>query len=884
MKAQAFIIQQIVQERYFRGMFRTIIIGGLLFTASALNAQAQHDRTCSAQSLTQQYLQAQGLSTNLLDALPRVDLLERGGTYTVPVVVHVVYNTSAENVSTGTIQGIIDELNADYSQSNTDIGSVRSQFTSSIGNVGFNFCLAQLDPNGAATTGITRTQTSQTWFDPDNETNAMKTAADGHAPWNTNRYLNIWICDISSGASGGLITVGYAYLPVGGVVGSNIDGLVIDYSYGTQPGDRTATHEIGHYFGLQHTFDDGGACVNADGFADTPTTNSPTFSCSNTSLMKCGVLTQYENFMDYASCSRMFTNQQASYMGGVLSGVRSQLLNNNACVTTPIGYCTPTSAAGTAEGDFINGVQLGTINNVNSGSTTGPSYTNYTATLSTSLARGSSQTITITGGSYQPDNYAAWIDYDGDQIFEASEKLGEFATTTIGQTQTINFVVPAGAALGNTRMRVRGVFHNQGEPTPTDPCFNYAFGETEDYRITITSPVVGPCIPTSQTGPAQDDFIDGVQLGSINNVNSGSNTGPSYNNYISSFSTSLVRGSNQTITITAGDYQPDNYAAWIDYDQDDSFEASEKLGEFATTAIGETQTINFAVPAGALLGNTVLRVRGVYHANGEPAPTDPCYAYGFGETEDYGITITSPVAGPCIPTSTAGPTDGDYINSVNLAAINNSNTGGSDGPTYTNYVATHSTPLGIGTQQTLTIEGGSYEADNYAAWIDYDQDDTFEASEKLGEVATTSAGEIVSITFNIPGSAIIGATRMRVRGAFHLGTEPTPTDPCFDYAYGETEDYGIIIDTSTDLEKLSPIAMEVYPNPTSGSLTLVMPGSIRSSITILDLQGRSVHSSQENGQVITMDLSTLSEGVYLLRVQQGSSFHTQRVEVLRKGQ
>ncbi|MBK9537122.1 MAG: hypothetical protein IPO10_18490 [Flavobacteriales bacterium] len=73
----------------------------------------------------------------------------------------------------------------------------------------------------------------------------MKEAQYGKTPWNTNQYLNIWVCDITSGATGGFITVGYAYLPVGGVVGSGIDGLVIDYNYGLNAGDRTATHETG---------------------------------------------------------------------------------------------------------------------------------------------------------------------------------------------------------------------------------------------------------------------------------------------------------------------------------------------------------------------------------------------------------------------------------------------------------------------------------------------------------------------------------------------------------------------------------------------------------------------------------------------------------------
>ena len=295
----------------------------------ALSPAQDHDhRSCAAQAITKRHLAEQGQSTDLLHALPAAPLETalRGGNYTIPVVVHVVWNTNAENVATSSILAIINELNQDYSASNSDINGVRSTFTNSIGNVGFDFCLAQVDPNGAPTTGITRTQTSETWFNPETETNAMKSAPRGKDPWDPSRYLNIWICDITSGATGGFITVGYAYLPIGGVVGSDIDGLVIDYDYGTSVGDRTATHEIGHYFGLLHPFDEDGACVNADGFSDTPTTNQPTYSCANTNLMRCGSLTQYENFMDYANCTAMFTQQQANYMAGILTGSRGGFL------------------------------------------------------------------------------------------------------------------------------------------------------------------------------------------------------------------------------------------------------------------------------------------------------------------------------------------------------------------------------------------------------------------------------------------------------------------------------------------------------------------------------------------------------------------------------
>ncbi|MEI2420161.1 GEVED domain-containing protein, partial [Arthrospira platensis SPKY2] len=117
---------------------------------------------------------------------------------------------------------------------------------------------------------------------------------------------------------------------------------------------------------------------------------------------------------------------------------------------------------------------------------------------------------------------------DQNNGFAVSEKLGEFTTTTAGQSTQITFTVPQSAALGSTRLRVRGVFVNTGEPSPVDPCFNYGYGETEDYGITITSPTSGVCIPTSINGTSDGDYINGVSLGSIVNLNSGGVDAPTY--------------------------------------------------------------------------------------------------------------------------------------------------------------------------------------------------------------------------------------------------------------------------------------------------------------------------------------------------------------------
>jgi hypothetical protein len=797
----------------------------------------------------------------------------------------VVWNTAAENVPTATIQALIAEMNADYSASNNDLNGVRPAFTSAIGDVGFQFCLAQVDPDGAATTGITRTQTTATWFNPDTQTNAMKSAPLGKAPWDTNRYLNIWICDITSGATGGTITVGYAYLPTGGIVGSNIDGLVIDYDYGTDPGERTATHEVGHYFGLLHTFDDDGACVNADGFTDTPTSNSPTFSCANTNLMKCGVLTQYENFMDYSNCSAMFTNQQATYMANILTGVRNGLLANNACSGPVTGTCIPTSANGTADGDFINRVAVGTINNANSGGVGQPAYTDFSSTHFTNLQRTTQYTLTIQGGNYAPDHYAAWIDYDQDDVFEANEKLGEFVTAAAAETQTITFTVPAGATLGNTVLRVRGVFHNQGEPTPnTDPCFNYAYGETEDYGINITTASGGgACIPTSTNGTADGDFINAVLLEAIDNQNSGGTTQPTYTDFSSAHSTALVQNGVYTVVVQGGDYSPNNYAVWIDYDQDDTFEPSEKLGEFATTEAGQAFLINFQVPANALAGNTTMRVRGVFFGNGEPTPVDPCFAYAYGETEDYGITMNTSSTGHCLPSSLTGTADGDFIDGVVLADINNTNSGAVDGPNYTNYTSSAITTLARGTAHTISITGGDYAPNHYAAWIDYNGNATFEPNEKLGEFATTNAGESQSISFTVPNDATLGATRMRVRGVYHNDGEPVPTDPCYPYLFGETEDYGIVITTTTAVLTSTELVFGLFPNPATSSVSIALPSSEMALVQLRDMQGRLIMEQQTRVQRAELDLNGLAAGTYLVQVQQAGLVRTERLEVLTGG-
>ncbi|MEO8209693.1 MAG: zinc metalloprotease, partial [bacterium] len=137
----------------------------------------------------------------------------------IPVVVHVVYKTSAENISTAQVQSQINILNQDFRKLNSDVSGVPTVFQSSVADCMINFCLASRDPNGAATTGITRTQTSKKSFSTNDF--VKYTNRGGKDAWDRNKYLNIWVCNLAS-------YLGYAQFPGGPAA---TDGVVIGHKY-----------------------------------------------------------------------------------------------------------------------------------------------------------------------------------------------------------------------------------------------------------------------------------------------------------------------------------------------------------------------------------------------------------------------------------------------------------------------------------------------------------------------------------------------------------------------------------------------------------------------------------------------------------------------------
>jgi hypothetical protein len=243
----------------------------------------------------------------------------------IPVVVHVVYRTFTENISIDQVASQIDVLNEDFSKRNPDVNSVPSVWSDIVGDARIVFKLADRDPDGAVTSGITRTPTLVAAFGDDD---AVKSVASGGADaWPADRYLNVWVCHLED-------ILGYAQFPGGP---SHADGVVIDYrAFGTSGTaespfnrGRTATHEVGHWLNLFHIWgDDGMGCAGTDQVDDTPNQAGPNTGNPRFPHVTCGNGPDgdmFVNFMDYVDdrCMVMFTVGQVERMHAALDEARS---------------------------------------------------------------------------------------------------------------------------------------------------------------------------------------------------------------------------------------------------------------------------------------------------------------------------------------------------------------------------------------------------------------------------------------------------------------------------------------------------------------------------------------------------------------------------------
>ena len=246
-------------------------------------------------------------------------------------------------------------------------------------------------------------------------------------------------------------------------------------------------------------------------------------------------------------------------------------------------------------------------------------------------------------------------------------------------------------------------------------------------------------------------------------------------------------------------------------------------------------------------------------------------AQGFDAEVKTNYIIVAAATGPCTP-SVSGACD-EYIQNVSLNTINNTTACTAGG--YISYAST-STSLAKGSQYTATITpavgatiGQAYTDDEIAVWIDYNNDFTFSATERVGYVIV-AAGWSNQFTFTVPASAITGAVKMRVRISYNgpVANGGAPIDPCAVATYGEVEDYTINITAGggVGLEESTLDNVMVYPNPANEIVTVDL-SSVQEKLTdiqLVDITGRVLRSERilENVNVYNMSLAGLAQGTY----------------------
>jgi len=288
------------------------------------------------------YARAEQMAKNwLADPINRQVASKKQGTIiTIPVVVHVVYKNAVQNIPDSQIVRQIMILNECFRIQNPNFLGIRPIFDTLGADTEIEFCLAQLDPQGNPSNGIVRKSApSSASFDPLFNFDKVKSSAtNGDDAWPHDKYLNIWLCDMSIFST--VVVLGYATFPGGP---ANVDGVVIQSEYfglGTAPAPnnlgRTTVHEVGHWLGMRHIWADDdsqstGQCDSTDFVDDTPNAAAKSQADCNLTINSCANEAAYwgvidppdmvENYMDYSAdaCMALFTLGQKARMYSFLN-------------------------------------------------------------------------------------------------------------------------------------------------------------------------------------------------------------------------------------------------------------------------------------------------------------------------------------------------------------------------------------------------------------------------------------------------------------------------------------------------------------------------------------------------------------------------------------
>lgn len=276
-------------------------------------------------------------------------------TYVIPIVFHILHQDGPENISDAQVKDALRVLNRDYARQNPDTTEIIAAFKNLSDSTRIQFALATRDPQGNCTSGIIHHYDADTDWDDTSPTLYSHT-------WDPTRYLNVYIVRTIT-LTGGFGASGYTYFPGTFLPGDPYDAIVVLNNYfgtiGTSSHftSRVLTHEVGHWLNLYHVFGAtngaGVDCSDNDFVSDTPPTvgylNCPNPAVpSQYQVCNPGVSENFQNYMDYSYCCRMFTSGQCLRMQQALQNPvsgRDNLWTNANLIATgiinPLSGCLP---------------------------------------------------------------------------------------------------------------------------------------------------------------------------------------------------------------------------------------------------------------------------------------------------------------------------------------------------------------------------------------------------------------------------------------------------------------------------------------------------------------------------------------------------------------
>ena len=496
-------------------------------------------------------------------------------------------------------------------------------------------------------------------------------------------------------------------------------------------------------------------------------------------------------------------------------------------------------------------------------------------------------------------------------------------------------------------------FGDGNTSTLVNPTHSYAAGTPGTYTVSLTVcnangcstlvkpnhvAITVPCYCSISAPSSGTQWISNVTLGSINNTSTAAPNG--YANYTSQVA-SLTAGNTYPFSVTLGTAFPKSLSIWIDFNQNGTFNFTEKVYGSSANATSFAGTIQ--IPINATLGNTRIRI----FTRDNPNNNDPCASNLAGaEVEDYTINIqantqpptaafqanpaytcsgqvnfanlsqgsptsftwtfgdnttstlqspghnyaapglytvklkvcnafgcdsvtkvnyihyanTQPAAAACTPATTSYVCC-NGIGQVQFNLLNNSSADAIAG--YENFTCGMSDTVAANSTYVLRVNNSSADAENVRAYIDFNNNGSFADP---GEWVMSSTNATVHADSVLIPLTATRYTHLRMRVMSERVGLVIPPTACSNLIRGQAEDYTIFITDPVGRPEELAAAVKLFPNPSAGRFTIVVPGQTAAVITITNVLGETVQQLQGVSGTASVDLGAAAKGMYLVKI------------------